>query len=78
MYKHQINPQQKARSRLCATYINRTRVLEIKVLLAQTKNGAGRILHTACERCLCQNSQVTKCITNVHTKLTNDTAMKPP
>jgi hypothetical protein len=56
IHKHQINPRQKARSRLYAAYINHICVLEIKVLFAQNKKGAAGILYTACERCLCQNS----------------------
>jgi hypothetical protein len=59
MHKHQTNARQKARSCLCATYINYICVLEIKVLFAQTKKGAGGILRTACESCLCQNRKLT-------------------
>jgi hypothetical protein len=42
--KHKTNPRQKPRSRLFETYINRICVLEIKVLFAQNKKGAGEIL----------------------------------
>ena len=58
---------------MCATYINGICVLQTKVLFVQTKKAAGVIVYTACERCLYQNGQLTKFITNVYTMPSTNT-----